>query len=407
MLQSSQIHDFCEFDRIGLYYRYNYYICNNCNYDKVSCMDKISVNNPFVVGKYISDEYFCDREHETATLLKHIENGRNVALISPRRLGKTGLIEHLFNQDCIRNTYHTFFVDIYATSSIAEFVYLFGKEIFRKLKPRSEEWKERFFSIVKSLRLGLKIDPLTGETKFDLGLGDIQTPLTTLDEIFEYIEQADRPCLIAIDEFQRVGRYKEENVEELLRTKIQHCRQTTFIFSGSERNTIANMFNSSAKPFYQSAISMGLEPIPMETYVGFAKEKFASRGKEITSKAVCEVYSRFEGCTWFVQMIMNELFALTEKGGTCDESVLPEADALEIAREVLMKSFGRSAEWTIHSGRESYFDITDPEKPLWKFFFTHFDGVEQKKYVVRLDAKTGGIVKAFEWNDACESHERY
>ena len=72
-----------------------------------------------------------------------------------------------------------------------------------------------------------------------------------------------------------------------------------------------------------------------------------------------------------------------------------------------MESFGRSAEWTIHSGRESYFDVTDPEKPLWKFFFTHFDGVEQKKYVVRLDAKTGEIVKAFEWNDACESHERY
>ena len=93
--------------------------------------------------------------------------------------------------------------------------------------------------------------------------------------------------------------------------------------------------------------------------------------------------------------------------GIPDESVLPEADALEIAREVLMESFGRSAEWTIYSGRESYFDITDPEKPLWKFFFTHFDGVEQKKYVVRLDAKTGEIVKAFEWNDACESHERY
>ena len=93
--------------------------------------------------------------------------------------------------------------------------------------------------------------------------------------------------------------------------------------------------------------------------------------------------------------------------GVPDESVLPEADALEIAREVLMESFGRSAEWTIHSGRESYFDVTDPEKPLWKFFFTHFDGVEQKKYVVRLDAKTGEIVKAFEWNDACESHERY
>ena len=93
------------------------------------------VNNPFVVGKYISDEYFCDREKETATLVKHIKNGRNVALISPRRLGKTGLIEHLFNNPEIKESYHTFFVDIYSTSSIAEFVYQLGKEIVQRLKP--------------------------------------------------------------------------------------------------------------------------------------------------------------------------------------------------------------------------------------------------------------------------------
>ncbi len=68
----------------------------------------MNINNPFVVGKYISDEYFCDREKETVTLIKHIKNGRNVALISPRRIGKTGLIEHLFNQDEIKQNYHTF-----------------------------------------------------------------------------------------------------------------------------------------------------------------------------------------------------------------------------------------------------------------------------------------------------------
>lgn len=288
-------------------------------------MEKLLLNNPFVVGKYISDEYFCDRKHETATLVKHITNGRNVALISPRRLGKTGLIEHLFGQDEINSTYHTFFVDIYSTNSLTEFVYLLGKEIFQTLKPRSTEWKDKFFSVIKSLRVGFKLDPFTGEPKFDLGLGDVQSPVTTLDEIFEYLEQADRPCLVAIDEFQRVSRYKDENVEELLRTKIQHCKQTSFIFSGSERHTMTNMFNSSAKPFYQSAISMGLDPIPSDVYVEFAKEKFATRGKDIAPEVVYAVYDRFEGCTWFVQMVMNELFALTPESGKCDESFLPEA----------------------------------------------------------------------------------
>ena len=84
----------------------------------------IAVTNPFVVGRYISDKYFCDREQETDFLIKQIENGRNVALISPRRLGKTGLINHCFRQKQIKESYYTFFIDIYATSSLAEFVYL-------------------------------------------------------------------------------------------------------------------------------------------------------------------------------------------------------------------------------------------------------------------------------------------
>lgn len=93
--------------------------------------------------------------------------------------------------------------------------------------------------------------------------------------------------------------------------------------------------------------------------------------------------------------------------GVPDESVLLEDTALEIAQGVLMERFGRSAEWAIQSGWESYFDVTDPERPLWKFHFTHFDGVEHRQYVVRLDAKTGEIVKAFEWNDDYESYEKY
>ncbi len=78
-------------------------------------MKTIVLANPFVVGRYVSDSYFCDRESETALLIKQVVNGRNVALISPRRMGKTGLVRHLFNQETIKQGYYAFFVDIYAT----------------------------------------------------------------------------------------------------------------------------------------------------------------------------------------------------------------------------------------------------------------------------------------------------
>ena len=286
---------------------------------------EVKVNNPFIVGKYLSDKYFCDRKEETKFLRKQIENGRDVALISPRRLGKSGLIQHFFAQNDIKEKYHVFFVDIYATTSLTEFVYTLGKEIYEQLKPQSTIWKEKFFQIITSFRVGFKLDAMSEAPSFDLGLGDIQIPQTTLDEIFAYIDESDKPCIIAIDEFQQIEEYPEKNVEALLRTKIQKCHRAQFIFSGSKRHVMSNMFNSPSKPFYQSAISMGLEPIPVETYTDFATRMFEERGKHIDRQVIEDVWNKYAGYTWFVQMMMNELFALTPTGDTCEESMTAEA----------------------------------------------------------------------------------
>ena len=288
-------------------------------------MEEMYVKNPFVVGKYLSDEYFCDRSNETEFLRKQILNGRNVALISPRRIGKSGLIQHFFNQKDILDNYYVFFVDIYATTSLAELVYTFGKEIYEQLKPQTTVWKEKFFQMISSFRVGFKLDAMTGTPGLDIGLGDIQVPQTTLDEIFAYINEADKPCIIAIDEFQQIGEYAEKNVEALLRTKIQKCQRAQFIFSGSKRHMMSNMFNSPSKPFYQSAISMGLEPIPMDTYADFAIYLFEEYGKHVDRNVVETIWRKYNGYTWFVQMMMNELFALTQDGETCCEEKIVEA----------------------------------------------------------------------------------
>lgn len=288
-------------------------------------MDRADIQNPFVVGKYLSDKYFCDRSQETDLLRKQIQNGRNVTLISPRRIGKSGLIQHFFNQDDIKEQYYVFFVDIYATTSLAEFVYTLGKEIYAQLKPQATVWKEKFFQIISSFRVGFKLDTLSGMPTFDLGLGDILVPQTTLDEIFAYIEEADKPCIIAIDEFQQINTYAEKNTEALLRTKIQLCRRAQFIFSGSKRHTMSNMFNSPSKPFYQSAISMSLEPIPIHVYADFAANLFEERDRHIDRQTIEMVWSQYEGYTWFIQMMMNELYALTPPHATCTTERIAEA----------------------------------------------------------------------------------
>ena len=288
-------------------------------------MNNNNIANPFVVGKYVSEDYFCDRVEETAFLKKQVDNGRNTAIIAPRRLGKTGLIHHFFAQSDIEKRYHTFFIDLYSTNSLSEFVYLFGKDIYKTLKPLHTQWTEKFFGTIKSLRPGFKLDAITGEPVFDIGLGSIEQPQTTIDEIFTYLETADKPCIVAIDEFQQIANYAEKNVEALLRTKIQQCKQTLFIFSGSRRHMMSQMFNSPSKPFYQSVITTDLKPLDKTVYIDFASKLFTEYKKNISAELIEKVYDDYEGVTWFMQMLLNELFAITEKNHNCRMEQYPTA----------------------------------------------------------------------------------
>ena len=92
-----------------------------------------------------------------------------------------------------------------------------------------------------------------------------------MDEIFAYLKQADKPCIVAIDEFQQIGNYAEKNVEAILRTKVQHCQNARFIFAGSQKHIMMNMFNSPARPFYQSVNMMQLKSIPLTEYKAFVE----------------------------------------------------------------------------------------------------------------------------------------
>ena len=288
-------------------------------------MDVNSITNPFIISKHIPEELFCDRDEETALLLKQIENGRNVVLMSPRRMGKTGLIHHLFAQPQVLDRYHSFFVDLYPATTLQELCYIFGRTVFERLKSRKERHWEAFFNIIKSLRACFKIDPISGEPTIEFGIAAIEDPATTLEEIFEYLEHADRPCVVAFDEFQQVAEFQEKRVEATLRGLIQQCSNTAFIFSGSKQHSIEQMFHSRTRPFYQSAQLIDLRPLKREVYADFATRLFTQRGKTLAPDVPAAVYDAYGGTTWYMQMMMNELFAITGAGQTCTVDMLPQA----------------------------------------------------------------------------------
>lgn len=117
--------------------------------------------NPFIVTGKIEPEYFCDRVKESERLVKSLTNGNNLVIISPRRMGKTGLIRFCYEKPEIKEEYYTFFIDILHTSSLREFTYLLGKEIYETLLPRSKKMASLFIQTLKSINGKFGFDPLT------------------------------------------------------------------------------------------------------------------------------------------------------------------------------------------------------------------------------------------------------
>lgn len=274
---------------------------------------KAKIRNPFVISGYVSAEYFCDREVESDELTRAFFNERNMVIVSPRRMGKTGLIEHCFHYKQTQEEFYTFFIDIYATGTLKEFVFALGKHIFETLKPKGKKFVEQFFTIISSLRPAFKLDTMSGQPVFDIGIGDIKQPELSLEEIFMYIEEADKRCIVAIDEFQQIAKYPEKNVEAMLRTYIQKCKNANFIFSGSQRHMMQNMFFSASRPFYQSASLLNLEAIKPERYKEFVHAHFDEAGKKISDECIERVYGLLEGHTWYMQVLFNRFYEQLER----------------------------------------------------------------------------------------------
>ena len=306
------------------------------------------MTNPFVVTeRYVGPEYFCDRETETAELLSNIVTGRNTVLISLRRMGKSGLVSHLYNKEEIRRGYECFFLDIYDTTSIDDFVLLFSKEVVSRLQSQGMKFIEKFISIVNSMRVSFGSDPVTGQPSIEVSLQEIKNPVKTLEQIFSFLESSSQPCVVTIDEFQQIADYKEGKKHiATLRTLVQSCVKTRFIFSGSNRRMMSKLFNSPSEPFFMSSSPIMLEPINKEKYVEFVSAHFGEADKPITTESIEYVYERFDGHTWFIQYVFNRLYEMSGKDTPATKELADEAVSyiLSLFSPMFKEIFARMSE---------------------------------------------------------------
>lgn len=282
------------------------------------------INNPFILIGDIPAPYFCDRQKEIERILKGVQGGENFCLVSSRRMGKSKLVKHCFLLPEIKDNYYTFYVDLLHTASLRDFAYTFGRCVFDALQTKGEKFVRQFLATVHSLSATMTMDPLSGMPQFGLSLRHDAQPEYTFESIFRYLEEADKPCIVCFDEFQQIAKYPEKNVEALLRSHIQHLHNARFIFSGSERHLLEEMFKSSAHPFYNSTAYMELDAIPEDKYVEFVAYWFERYDKHINAELVRLIYTLSEGNTYTMQRISHELFDYATAGVTVDRQMLTQ-----------------------------------------------------------------------------------
>lgn len=290
-------------------------------------------HNPFPIAGYLAPEYFCDRDQEKKRMISALKNQRNLTLISQRRIGKTGLIEHVYNtlkKD--RNT-AVFYFDILSTTNLNDFIKLFGKTVIGKIDSTPVKFYKTIGTFFSNIKSSFVIDPMTGEPSIEFGIETSKESIATLEKIFEYLGSQKKKIIIAIDEFQQIVHYPEKNTEAMLRTFIQKSKNCRFVFSGSHRHLLMTMFSNHGRPFYQSTEIMQLEKIDNTVYAAFIKNIFVKARKRITDDSIKYILDWTKTHTWYVQFVCNRLFALGEKNITLE---LINKTLLEILKEYEM-----------------------------------------------------------------------
>lgn len=274
-------------------------------------MDKAIVN-PFPVSGYAGAEYFCDRKQETKTLLEALKGERNVTLTSLRRIGKTALIHHLFQQFDSHKNWLTIYADIMPTASFKEFTEQLTTALVQAC-PDTSPFGKKIWSWIKSIKPQITFDGYSGLPQVGFEFSRTADQQATIQQLFALLQGSGKRIIIALDEFQQITQYPELQTEAWLRSQIQNLKSVNFIFSGSQQQLLSSMFNSAKRPFYASTQMLALSKIDTETYINFISEKMKRASRVMSDDDIAYLLEWCRGHTYYAQTLSSRLFTSGRK----------------------------------------------------------------------------------------------
>ena len=292
------------------------------------------MENPFVYGKEVSGDNFCNRKGEIEELYRDTINSQNVIIFSQRRFGKTSLIKEVLKRSRNKGIL-TVYVDLYSVLTEEDLVRKYAKAVAESLLGRVGRTLKQAGELFKRIRPKLIIDE-TGQPIYSIDIEKRETlPLLedAIEAVKRYGEKRKKKTAVVLDEFQQIGQFKTDRVEKIMRSLIQRHKDVAYIFMGSKKHLISDIFNNPNKPFYKSGKSFPLGKIDKNELLDFIQMKFKTT-KKILPKGLAEkIIETCEEHPYYIQYLCHIIWEKATGKRSVKEKIFSESLALLLSRE--------------------------------------------------------------------------
>lgn len=273
--------------------------------------NKKQATNPFVFGEVVGGEAFCDREAEQAALGRDLRDGEKLFLISPRRYGKTSLLQRVLATLRAQKVL-TVYVDLYRASSLEEFIRLYCSAIAAACDTPLDKLVHFFREVLPRLRPQLSLD---ADGVPSVEIAPTLTPKHLHQALEEVVDlphrigqKKRRPVAVVLDEFQEIAHLEGEMAERTMRSFIQHHRGVGYVFSGSKKHLLEQMVRGANRAFYKMGKILYLDKIPRAAFAPFLQQRFAAGGMTVSAALTNDILDRTDDIPYHAQYLCHELW---------------------------------------------------------------------------------------------------
>ena len=275
-------------------------------------------SKPFIFGVATSGDNFTDREKETARLLSNFQHGVNTVLISPRRWGKTSLVQkvcRLTQSDKLKLVY----LDIFSCRSDGDFYNAFAAAVLKQTSSKWDEWVEnaKLFLSRISPRISLGPDPMSD---FSISL-ELNPKSDDIDEILQLPEKIAQKkginIVVCIDEFQQIAEFKDSKTfQKRLRSVWQLQKSVSYCLFGSKMHLMNELFEKRNLPFYKFGDAVYLPKISTSDWVKYICGRFEATGKHISKELAEKICRTVDSHSSYVQQLAWLVWIQTKEVAT-------------------------------------------------------------------------------------------